>query len=88
MARTLRSDEQLKETLASARTVAVLGAHPDPARPAHFVPAYLHEHGYRVIGVNAMHAGKKLWGEDVAPSVDALATPIDVLVIFRRAEVV
>ncbi|HGY09492.1 MAG TPA: CoA-binding protein, partial [Oceanithermus profundus] len=32
-------DEDLRWILGSAYTVAVLGAHPDPKRPAHYVPA-------------------------------------------------
>jgi len=30
--------------------VAVLGIHADVFKPAHYVPAYLHEQGYRVLG--------------------------------------
>ncbi len=44
--------EDLHRILSEARTIAVLGAHPDTSRPASYVPAYLHQSGYRVLPVN------------------------------------
>jgi predicted CoA-binding protein len=38
----MHSDDDLHAMLAAAR-IAVLGAHPDPAKPASYVPSYLHE---------------------------------------------
>ncbi len=37
------SDRELKAYLSQAKTIAVLGAHKDPSRPAHYVPQYLRE---------------------------------------------
>lgn len=84
--RELKTDEEVKGVLEERRTVAVLGAHPDASRPAHYVPAYLHGKGYRVIPVNVVHAGKELWGESVRANLTELKEPVDVVDVFRRAD--
>jgi formyltetrahydrofolate-dependent phosphoribosylglycinamide formyltransferase len=81
------SPAQALEILKSARTVAVLGAHSDPARPAHYVPAYLAQQGLRVLPVNPALVGQVLWGEPVRAALTDLQTPVDVVVVFRRSEV-
>ena len=48
----LTKREDIRRVLAEARTVAVLGAHIVPAKPAHYVPDYLHDQGYRILPVN------------------------------------
>ncbi len=74
------------EVLTAARTIAVLGAHPDLDRPAGYVPEYLHSVGYRVLPVNARYAGQTLWGEPVRASLAEIAQPVDIVDVFRRAE--
>lgn len=76
----------LEQFLREARTVAVLGAHPDPYRPAHFVPAYLQRAGYMVLPVNPQFAGQELFGQTVAAGLEQLAVPVDILDVFRRSE--
>ncbi len=76
-------DEDLRWILGSAYTVAALGAHPDPKRPAHYVPAYLREHGYRVLPVNPGYAGEELFGEVVRARLDEIDEPVDVVDVFR-----
>jgi predicted CoA-binding protein len=80
----IADDEGLREILRTARTVAVLGAKADPAAPAHFVPAYLHAQGYRILPVNPTLAGRTLFGEAVRATLADLADPVDVIEIFRR----
>ena len=68
----------------NARTIAMVGASPDPARPSHGVMRYLLGHGYRVIPVRP--DGAEVLG---IPSVRALAEideRIDMVDVFRRAE--
>jgi len=64
----------------------VLGAHADPARPAHYVPAYLAEAGFRVLPVNPRFAGQVLFGERVRAGLSEITEPVDVLDVFRRGE--
>jgi len=76
-------DAWLKAHLEKARTIAVLGAHKDPSRPAHYVPRYLFERGYRILPVNPRFAGEELLGEKVVGSLLDLREPVDILDIFR-----
>jgi predicted CoA-binding protein len=81
----MESDD-LRSLLAAARRIAVLGAHPDPVKPAHYVPDYLHGRGYRVLPVNPGHVGEMLWDEPVRATVAEIAPPVDVVDVFRRGE--
>jgi uncharacterized protein len=80
--------DRKREILMTCPTVAVLGIHDDPARPAHYVPAYLHEHGYRILGVNPALAGRTLFGQPVVASLAEIAEPIDLVDVFRRSALV
>jgi predicted CoA-binding protein len=79
-------DAGLRRILREARTIAVLGAKADPSAPAHFVPAYLRDQGYRILPVNPTLAGRRLFGEPVAARLADLAEPVDVVEVFRRPE--
>jgi predicted CoA-binding protein len=72
----VRSPEQI---LRDARTIAVVGASPDPSRPSHDVMHYLERAGYRCIPVNPE------WNEAV-PSLLDLEEPVDLVDVFRRPE--
>jgi uncharacterized protein len=77
-------DVGLRRILHEARTVAVLGAKPRPSEPAHYVPAYLAHHGYRILPVNPTCAGGEILGAPVVATLAELAEPVDVVEIFRR----
>jgi predicted CoA-binding protein len=77
----------LEPYLRQARTIAVLGAHPDPARAAHFVPEYLRRVGYRVLPVNPLFAGQELFGERVVAGLEEIGVAVDILDVFRRSSV-
>lgn len=80
------TDQALKDYLERARTIAVLGAHKDPLRPAHYVPRYLWEQGYHILPVNPRFAGEELFGERVVASLTELPHPPDILDVFRPPE--
>jgi predicted CoA-binding protein len=72
------------QILAEARTIALVGASPNPARPSNSVMRYLLDAGYRVLPVRP-HVREVL---DI-PCVSSLAEieePIDLVDVFRRAE--
>ena len=79
-------DAGLARILREARTVGVLGAKAQPAEPAHYVPAYLAQHGYRVLPVNPTLAGRTILGEPVVATLADLPAPVDVIEVFRRPE--
>jgi uncharacterized protein len=73
----------IREVLVRSRTVAVLGAHDETARAAHYVPAYLDANGYEVFAVNPGKTAQTLWDRPVAATLAELGTPIDVVDVFR-----
>lgn len=79
-------DAQLREILTTSPTIAVLGVHNEPEKAAFYVPEYLHDEGYRIIGVNPMFAGEELFGEKVRSTLAEIGEPIDVVDVFRRPE--
>jgi predicted CoA-binding protein len=79
-------DARLRTILETCPTVAVLGIHDDEARAAYYVPEYLNEHGYRILGVNPRLAGRELFGHVVASTLADLHQPIDLVDVFRRSE--
>jgi hypothetical protein len=80
------SDDVLRDLLGAARRIAVLGAHPDPAKPAHYVPDYLFQRGYAVLPANPGYAGSTLWNAPVRATLAEHAPPVDVVDVFRRSE--
>jgi uncharacterized protein len=79
-------DAGLTRILREARTIAVLGAKADPDAPAHFVPAYLRERGYRILPVNPRLAGRPVFGVPAVATLAELGEPVDVVEVFRRPE--
>jgi predicted CoA-binding protein len=73
-----------RDILRRYRTIAVVGASNDTAKPAGFVPAYLIEHGYRVIPVNPTET--EVLGETSYPDLASVPEPVEVVDIFRHAE--
>jgi predicted CoA-binding protein len=75
--------ERLLRVYAEAKTIAVVGASGDPAKPAHQIPRYLQQQGYRILPVNPR--GGELLGEPVARSLAEVDGPVDVVEVFRPA---
>jgi hypothetical protein len=75
---------RIRTILETSPTIAVLGVHADAFKPAHYVPAYLHEQGYRILGVNPAYAGQVMFGQPVVASLRDLAEPVDLVDVFRR----
>ena len=78
--------ENLRAFLLQTRTIAVLGAHPNPAKAAFYVPEYLAQKGYTVLPVNPAYAGQVLWGQPVVSRLTDLAVLLDIVEVFRRSE--
>jgi len=78
------TDQELRELFGRIRTIAVVGMSHRPERPSHEVPAYLREHGYRIIPVNPGH--REILGETCYPNLAAVPEVPDVVLVFRRSE--
>ena len=76
------SDDQIRAILSSVRTIALVGASANPARPSHDVMGFMRAHGYRVLPVNPGLAGQTILGEPVF----GIREPIDMVDIFRNSE--
>lgn len=77
---------EVRQLLASARTVAVVGLSDKPDRDSHRVAAYLQQVGYRIIPVNPNLTA--VLGEKAYPNLRAIPEPVDVVDIFRKPDAV
>ena len=78
----MRSPEQI---LREAKTIAMVGASPNPDRPSHGVMRYLLAHGYNVIPVRPLDTDHVL-GVPVVASLEEIDGPIDLVDVFRQEE--
>ena len=76
---------RIAAALEGARTVAVVGCSPNPARPSNSIARYLLESGYRVIPVNPGH--RKILGQDCYRSILEIPAEVrlDIVDVFRRS---
>jgi uncharacterized protein len=76
------------QVMRDIKTIAVVGASKNPEEDAHLVPAFLKEHGYRVIPINP--SSPEIFGEKTFPNLLALpaevASQVDAVEVFRPAE--
>jgi len=82
----LTTDDELRDLLTNARTIAMVGASDRPNRPSHGVMKILQDHGYRVLPVNPQITGEHVHGEYVWRELSQIGVPIDIVDIFRRPE--
>lgn len=80
------TDARLREILQTSPTIAVVGLHNEPEKAAFYVPEYLVEEGYRVIGVNPRFVGEEILGERVRAQLRDIKEPVDLVDVFRRGE--
>ena len=80
------SDAYIRGILDRSRTIAIVGASPNPVRPSYFVLKYLLQKGYRVIPVNPGHDGKEFLGQTVYATLADIAEPVDMVNIFRNSQ--
>ena len=92
MAHSSKDEQLIKEILASAKTIAMVGVssikREEPSnnirrRPSIIVMKYLKEFGYRVIPVNPTSVGKKIHEETVVAKLEDITIPIDIVNVFR-----
>jgi len=63
------------------RMIAVVGLSANPAKPSHYVPSYMQEHGYRILPVNPTI--DTVLGEKSYASLAELPTKPDIVNVFR-----
>ena len=85
----LTTDDQIRELLADTGTIAVLGIKPEShsGQPAHYVPKYMQNAGYRIIPVPVYYPEvTEILGELVYRDLEEVPGEIDLLNVFRRSE--
>ena len=80
----INSDEGIRELLSSTKTIALVGASPNPERASHSVMHYMMDCGYRVIPVNPNV--KAVLGQKAVASLKDIQEPVDMVDVFRRSE--
>lgn len=78
--------DSIRDLLAAAKTIAVVGLSDNPLRPSHGVSAYMQAQGYRIIPVNP--GIREALGEEAYPSLLHVPEKIDIVNVFRRPEFV
>lgn len=76
-------DALIRGILETVKTIALVGASPNPDRPSHRVMNFLLSRGYRVIPVNPGQAGKSLLGQTVYRRLADIPEPVDMVDVFR-----
>lgn len=79
-------DAYIRSILAGVKTIAIVGASANAARPSYFVMKYLAERGYRVHPVNPGQAGKTVAGLTFVAALKDVPEPIDMVDVFRAPE--
>jgi len=78
------SDADLKQLLASATTIAIVGASSNPERSSYGIMERLQKVGYNVIPVNPRET--EILGARAYASLAEIPVPVDIVDVFRRAE--
>ena len=80
------ADAAIGAILERAKTIAMVGASANPARPSYLVLRYMEAHGYRVFPVNPGLAGRTILGRPVHARLADLPGPVDMVDVFRNSE--
>lgn len=86
MARYDYSDALLRDVLTSVKSIAVVGASPNAARPSYGVTGFLVGRGFKVFAVNPGHAGKIINAAMTYATLSDLPQAVDMVDVFRASE--
>ncbi|TXK85730.1 CoA-binding protein [Paenibacillus sp. N3.4] len=78
------SREHIKDILAHAGNIAVVGLSDKPDRTSYMVSAAMQSRGYRIIPVNPN--ATEILGEKSYATLSDIPEPVDIVNVFRRAD--
>lgn len=78
-------DAYIAGILNDVKTIAMVGASANSIRPSYFAMKYLLGKNYSVIPVNPGLAGQEILGRKVVGALADIATPVDMVDIFRSS---
>ena len=79
-------DAYIRDILLGVKTIAMVGASANEARPSYIVFKYLIGRGYKLYGVNPGLAGTTLLGAPIVARLGDIGEPIDMVDIFRNSQ--
>ncbi len=80
------NSEEIIKYFKETKTIAVLGASPKPEKDSHRVAKYLRDAGYKMIPIYPKE--ETILGQKVYRSLKEIDEPVDMVVVFRKPEVV
>ena len=78
-------DGYLSDILSSVKTIAMVGASPDPTKFSYGVVRVLHEQGFNMIPISPRPGLEEIRGIKVYPSLDKVDQHIDMVQVFRNS---
>jgi predicted CoA-binding protein len=81
------TDDYIKSILRSTKVIAMVGASGNEMRPSYFAMKYLLAKGFVIHPVNPGMVGKDILGQKVYASLKDVPAPVDMVDIFRTADV-
>ena len=80
------SADYMASVLKDTKSIAMVGASPDPTKFSYGVLRVLHEQGFKMFPVNPKEGVDEIRGIPVYPSLAAIDQPVDMVQVFRRSE--
>ena len=81
-------EHYIRDILNAVKTIALVGASINTARPSYFVTKYMIDKGYEVFPVNPGQAGKQIGGRTIYAALKDIPVAIDMVDIFRSVAAV
>lgn len=78
--------EYLASILSDVKTIAMVGASPDPTKFSYGVLRVLHEQGYNMKPINPRQDIEEIRGLKVFHSLAEVDEPVDMVQVFRKSE--
>lgn len=78
-----QNTKAIRELLATAKTIAVVGLSTEKTKASNMVASYLQDEGYRIVPVNPR--ADEILGEKCYPDLLSIPFPVDIVDIFRPA---
>ena len=82
------SKTYIKQILAEVRTIAVVGASPNPLRDSYKVMEILIEHGYQIFPINPNEQGNFILNQLCYSDLSSVPKKIDMVDVFRAKDAV
>ena len=82
----IQDDQTIDDILNTVKTIAVVGASPNPDRVSYQIMVMLMEHGYDVIPINPRPGLEEIAGVKVFPDLGAVDRAVDMVDVFRKPE--